>query len=74
MLTISVSKAYPGCAVVSGSQCAGIITLEELRQLASFDGREELISLIAECESPIETCERASDHMRTLADKLKAKS
>jgi hypothetical protein len=74
MLTISASKAYPGCAVVSGSQCAGVITLEELRQLASFDGREELISLIAECESPIETCERASEHMLALAAELKARS
>jgi hypothetical protein len=73
VLTISASKAYPGCAVVSGSQCAGIITLEELRQLASFDGREELAALIGDLESPVDTCVRASERMLTLAAEMRAK-
>jgi len=66
---IRVSKSLAqGVAQIEGDHFTGHVTLEELRQLASIDFREEATSLVVELESPIDKCERASERMRLLAE------
>lgn len=68
MITISASKAYPGHALITGTHCGGIVTLDELRHMASPDWREECLALASELEPPAEKCERASERMRSLRE------
>ena len=56
-----------GYVRIDGYGCAGLLTVEELRQLVSVDTREELLSLIDGVEGPIVKCERASERIRAMS-------